>query len=99
MSGIQTPTLPSCIPFPIEEEQLLDVVTKAKDWALMHGAGMRSKAAFNPNIMQVIDSNIPAVRCRPASYFNTLLNAAYRRFIPAVRSVHSDADGVSATRV
>lgn len=59
MSGVQppTPTLPSCIPFPIAKEQLLDVVDKAKDWALMHGAGMRSKAAFNPNIMQVQKSS------------------------------------------
>lgn len=45
--------LESCINFPIENDVLLDVVEKAKDWALMHGAGMRTKASFNPDVMQV----------------------------------------------
>lgn len=50
---ITVPQLPSCVPFPIDDAQLQDVVVKAKDWALMHGAGMRSKANFNPNTVQV----------------------------------------------
>lgn len=45
--------LESCINFPIENSVLLDVVEKAKDWALMHGAGLRSKTNVNPDIMQV----------------------------------------------
>lgn len=46
--------LASCINFPIERDVLLDVVEKAKDWALMHGVGLRSKANFNPDVMQVV---------------------------------------------
>lgn len=38
---------------PIEETVLNDVVSKAKDWALMHGGAMRSKADFNPDALQV----------------------------------------------
>lgn len=47
------PVLPPCIPFPIPAEQLEDVVSKAKDWALMHGAGMRAKDTYNSSTMQV----------------------------------------------
>uniref|UniRef100_A0A182R9J8 Glutathione synthetase n=1 Tax=Anopheles funestus TaxID=62324 RepID=A0A182R9J8_ANOFN len=46
-----TKTLKSCIPFPLDEAQLLDVVEKAKDWAIMHGAAMRSKQDFNPDAL------------------------------------------------
>ncbi|XP_058816194.1 glutathione synthetase-like isoform X1 [Topomyia yanbarensis] len=46
------PVLESCIPLPIETDQLLEVVEKAKDWAIMHGAAMRSKADFNPDALQ-----------------------------------------------
>lgn len=53
ISAIKTPQLPSSVPFPIADEQLRDIVVKAKDWALMHGAGMRPKNAFNPDTMQV----------------------------------------------
>lgn len=47
--------LESCINFPIEKEKLLDIVEKAKDWALMHGVGLRSKANFNTDVMQVME--------------------------------------------
>lgn len=47
------PVLPTCIPFPIDAKRLDDVVSKAKDWAVMHGAGMRTKTSFNPDTMQV----------------------------------------------
>lgn len=49
------PDLDSCIPFPIDEETLNDVVSKAKDWAIMHGAAMRSKANFSEDSLQVIN--------------------------------------------
>lgn len=45
------PVLKSCIDFPIAEKELIDVVSKAKDWAIMHGAGMRSKLAYSPDTM------------------------------------------------
>lgn len=47
------PDLDSCIPLPLDETVLADVVAKAKDWAIMHGAAMRSKADFNPDALQV----------------------------------------------
>lgn len=46
------PDLDSCIPFPIDEKTLNDVVTKAKDWAIMHGAAMRSKSNFSEDTLQ-----------------------------------------------
>lgn len=45
--------LKPCIPLPLDESVLHDVVEKAKDWALMHGAAMRSKAEFSPDALQV----------------------------------------------
>lgn len=51
------PDLKSCISLPIEEKVLVDVVAKAKDWALMHGAAMRSKANFSPDGLQVWHAN------------------------------------------
>lgn len=47
------PDLDSCIPLPLDETVLAEVVAKAKDWAIMHGAAMRSKADFNPDALQV----------------------------------------------
>lgn len=45
--------LESCIPLPLDEKVLNDVVEKAKDWALMHGAAMRSRSDFSPDALQV----------------------------------------------
>lgn len=47
-------TLDSCIPLPVDEALLKEVISKAKDWALMHGAGMRSKDGFSEDSLQVI---------------------------------------------
>lgn len=44
--------LPSCINLPIEQDILIDLVEKAKDWALMHGVAMRSKSDFNSNAIE-----------------------------------------------
>ncbi|KXJ74450.1 hypothetical protein RP20_CCG013590 [Aedes albopictus] len=52
MATSDAPVLQSCIPLPIEEDRLLDIVEKAKDWAIMHGAAMRSKANFSPDAIQ-----------------------------------------------
>uniref|UniRef100_A0A182N092 Glutathione synthetase n=1 Tax=Anopheles dirus TaxID=7168 RepID=A0A182N092_9DIPT len=46
-----TKMLQSCVSLPLEEAQLVEVVEKAKDWAIMHGAAMRSKANFNPDAL------------------------------------------------
>ncbi|CAG9858071.1 unnamed protein product [Phyllotreta striolata] len=39
--------LPTVVPLPIPEEELVDLVKKGKDWAIMHGASMRSKTKFS----------------------------------------------------
>ncbi|KAJ8931279.1 hypothetical protein NQ314_015846, partial [Rhamnusium bicolor] len=41
------PRLPSCVPIPLPEDELKELVEKAKDWAIMHGAAMRSKTNFS----------------------------------------------------
>ncbi|XP_021198079.1 glutathione synthetase isoform X2 [Helicoverpa armigera] len=43
----------SCIPLPIEQKNLVNVIEKAKDWALMHGVAMRDKKHFNKDVIQV----------------------------------------------
>ncbi|KAL4703755.1 hypothetical protein ACJJTC_017543 [Scirpophaga incertulas] len=45
--------LASCVPLPIEHKTLVSVVEKAKDWALMHGVGMRDKQHFNKDTIQI----------------------------------------------
>ena len=45
--------LPSCIPLPLEADELQEIVSKAKDYALMHGVCMRSRTNFNPDALQV----------------------------------------------
>ncbi|XP_045505135.1 glutathione synthetase-like isoform X2 [Colias croceus] len=45
--------LASCIPLPIDNKILISVVEKAKDWALMHGVGMRDKKHFSKDSIQI----------------------------------------------
>lgn len=47
MALIEKACLPSIVPLPVCREELEELVEKAKDWALMHGACMRSKTNFN----------------------------------------------------
>lgn len=47
------PGLNSCIPFPIDEATLDDLIPKATDWALLNGAALRSKVNFSPDSLQV----------------------------------------------
>lgn len=44
--------LASCVPMPIEPKALSNVIEKAKDWALMHGVGMRDRKQFSKDAMQ-----------------------------------------------
>uniref|UniRef100_A0A2M4AFW1 Glutathione synthetase n=1 Tax=Anopheles triannulatus TaxID=58253 RepID=A0A2M4AFW1_9DIPT len=74
-----TPKLKSCIPLPIDEAKLIDVVEKAKDWALMHGAAMRSKQQFNPDALQfapfiLTPSAFPRAEFQKAVRLQPLLN-------------------------
>ncbi|XP_063542262.1 glutathione synthetase-like isoform X1 [Cydia strobilella] len=43
----------SCIPLPLEQKTLVGVIEKAKDWALMHGVGMRDKKNFTKDAIQI----------------------------------------------
>lgn len=45
--------LPSCINLPLNQDVLEEIVSKAKDYALMHGVCMRSRVNFNPDSLQV----------------------------------------------
>lgn len=45
--------LKPCLPIPLPEDQLQDVIEKARDWALMHGAAIRSKTSFSVDTLQV----------------------------------------------
>ena len=45
--------LPSCIPLPLENDELIEIVEKAKDYALAHGVCMRPKANYNPDSLHV----------------------------------------------
>lgn len=53
MADENTKILPACIPLPLDADQLDEIVSKAKDYALMHGICMRSKVNFNPDVLQV----------------------------------------------
>lgn len=59
MSEIKTNSkiLPSCIPLPLEPKVLEEIVTKARDYALMHGICMRPKADYNPDSLKVSRRN------------------------------------------
>lgn len=43
----------TCLPLPLNEEVLVDLIGKAKDWAMMHGAAMRPRNAVNSSALQV----------------------------------------------
>jgi hypothetical protein len=50
----ETPILISSVELnKISEKELLCVISKAKDWALMHGASMRSKTNFDADSLFV----------------------------------------------
>ncbi|KAK3859932.1 hypothetical protein Pcinc_015257 [Petrolisthes cinctipes] len=46
-----TSFLESCIPLPLPQETLDDIVPKGKDFAVLHGAGMRHKAKYDPDTL------------------------------------------------
>lgn len=47
------PVLKPSVPIPIDDKILIDVISKAKDFALMHGSAMRSKSEYSPDSLQV----------------------------------------------
>ncbi|XP_035910064.1 glutathione synthetase-like isoform X1 [Anopheles stephensi] len=74
-----TKMLQSCISLPLDEPQLLDVVEKAKDWAIMHGAAMRSKQNFDQDALLfapfiLTPSSFPRKEFQKAVELQPLLN-------------------------
>ncbi|KAJ0171391.1 hypothetical protein K1T71_012941 [Dendrolimus kikuchii] len=45
--------LATCVPLPLEQKVLVNVIEKAKDWALMHGVGMRDRKHFTKDSIQI----------------------------------------------
>ncbi|XP_015592883.1 glutathione synthetase isoform X1 [Cephus cinctus] len=68
-----------CIPLPLPNEELEDIIDKAKDWALMHGVCMRSKVKFNRDALQfapfvLIPSSFPRKEFENACSIQIILN-------------------------
>ncbi|XP_026750422.2 glutathione synthetase-like isoform X2 [Galleria mellonella] len=69
----------SCIPLPLEHKVLVNVIEKAKDWALMHGVGMRDKKHFTKDAIQIapfvlLPSPFPRTEFTKAIELQTVLN-------------------------
>lgn len=84
MTSESIPKLPSALPLPIPDEQLRNVVQKAKDWALMHGAAMRSKNNFSEDSLQfapfiLIPSAFPRKEFIKAVELQPILNELMHR--------------------
>ncbi|KAF4524344.1 hypothetical protein B566_EDAN015897 [Ephemera danica] len=76
---MSNPRLSPCVPFPLEDQILRDVIEKAKDWALMHGACMRSKINFNSDVLQfapfaLLPSTFPRKEFEKAINIQPILN-------------------------
>ncbi|KAH8272281.1 hypothetical protein KR044_006894 [Drosophila immigrans] len=74
-----TPVLRGCIKLPLAEEELLEVTAKAKDYALMHGAAMRSKTAFSPDSLNfapfvLVPSSFPRKEFEKAIALQPIIN-------------------------
>ncbi|ODN05249.1 Glutathione synthetase [Orchesella cincta] len=73
-----------CIPLPLEQEVLDDVVDKARDWALMHGVGMRRKDNFSKDSLSfapflLLPSTFPRTEFERSLRLQTVLNELVHR--------------------
>ncbi|KAI5631053.1 eukaryotic glutathione synthase, ATP binding domain-containing protein [Phthorimaea operculella] len=71
--------LASCISLPIEQKTLVSVIEKAKDWALMHGVGMRDRKQFSKDHIQIapfvlLPSPFPRAEFNKAVELQPILN-------------------------
>ncbi|XP_070491544.1 glutathione synthetase-like isoform X2 [Chironomus tepperi] len=71
--------LPAAIDLPLNPKVLEEVISKAKDWALMHGVCMRSKTNFNMDSLQfapfvLTPSLYPRKEFEKAVNLQTILN-------------------------
>nr|XP_023012137.1 glutathione synthetase-like [Leptinotarsa decemlineata] len=49
---------PACVPLPLPDQQLKDLVRKTRDWAILHGASMRSRRNFSEDSIQFAPFNL-----------------------------------------
>ncbi|XP_017045591.1 glutathione synthetase isoform X1 [Drosophila ficusphila] len=78
-SDADTPVLRNCIRLPLPEDELLEVTAKAKDYAIMHGAAMRSKTAFSPDSLNfapfvLVPSSFPRKEFEKAVALQPIIN-------------------------
>ncbi|XP_068158808.1 glutathione synthetase-like isoform X1 [Drosophila tropicalis] len=78
-SEASTPVLRGCIKLPLEEDELLEITAKAKDYALMHGAAMRSKTDFSPDTLNfapflLVPSSFPRKEFEKAVALQPIIN-------------------------
>ncbi|XP_032594668.1 glutathione synthetase isoform X2 [Drosophila grimshawi] len=74
-----TPVLRGCIKLPLPEDELLEVTAKAKDYAIMHGAAMRSKTNFSPDSLNfapfvLVPSSFPRKEFEKAIALQPIIN-------------------------
>ncbi|XP_062139300.1 glutathione synthetase isoform X4 [Drosophila sulfurigaster albostrigata] len=74
-----TPVLRGCIKLPLANDELLEVTSKAKDYAIMHGAAMRSKTAFSPDSLNfapfvLVPSSFPRKEFEKAIALQPIIN-------------------------
>ncbi|XP_044249444.1 glutathione synthetase isoform X1 [Drosophila takahashii] len=78
-SDATTPVLRNCIRLPLPEDELLEVTAKAKDYAIMHGAAMRSKTAFSQDSLNfapfvLVPSSFPRKEFEKAVALQPIIN-------------------------
>lgn len=81
---MSTKRLPSCVPIPLEEKELEVLVSKTKDWAIMHGIGIRSNTAFSEDTINfapfiLLPSTFPRSEFEKAVEIQTTLNELMHR--------------------
>jgi len=76
---VMTVGMPPCVPLPLPQDQLEDLVEKAKDYALMHGICMRRKDAYDRDALHfapfvLFPSPFPREEFHKAVALQTTLN-------------------------
>ncbi|XP_073833539.1 glutathione synthetase-like isoform X3 [Musca autumnalis] len=79
MAAEKPTTLEECLALPLNESELIEVTEKAKDWAIMHGAAMRSKTNFSPDSLNfapflLTPSSFPRKEFEKAVNLQTIIN-------------------------
>ncbi|XP_034123475.1 glutathione synthetase isoform X1 [Drosophila guanche] len=74
-----TPVLRNCIRLPLPEDELIEVTAKAKDYAIMHGAAMRSKSNFSEDSLNfapfvLVPSSFPRKEFEKAVALQPIIN-------------------------